>query len=57
MATGSVVGGVLPGVADELGLRPGIPVVAGTPDLHSAAAGAGAVLAHQAHLAISTTAG
>jgi xylulokinase len=53
--TGSVVGGVLPEIADELGLRPGIPVVAGTPDLHSAAAGAGAVLAHQAHLAVSTT--
>jgi xylulokinase len=29
--------------------------VAGTPDLHSAAAGAGAVLAHQVHLAVSTT--
>ncbi len=53
--TGSVVGGLLAPVADELGLRPGLPVVAGTPDLHSAAAGAGAVLAHQAHLAISTT--
>ncbi|MGH9078623.1 MAG: xylulokinase, partial [Acidimicrobiales bacterium] len=53
--TGSVVGGVLPEVADELGLRAGIPVVAGTPDLHSAAAGAGAVLAGQAHLAVSTT--
>ncbi len=53
--TGSVVGGVLPGVARHLGLRPGTPVVAGTPDLHSAAAGAGAVLAHQAHLAVSTT--
>ncbi len=55
VATGSVVGGLLPAVADDLGLLPGIPVVAGTPDLHSAAAGAGAVLAHQAHLAISTT--
>jgi xylulokinase len=53
--TGSVVGGVLPEIAGELGLRPGIPVVAGTPDLHSAAAGAGAVLAHQVHLAVSTT--
>lgn len=53
--TGSVIGGVLPDVADELGLRPGIPVVAGTPDLHSAGAGAGAVLPHQVHLAVSTT--
>jgi xylulokinase len=53
--TGSVVGGMLPDIADDLGLRSGIPVVAGTPDLHSAAAGAGAVLAHQVHLAVSTT--
>lgn len=53
--TGDVVGGLLPAVADELGLRPSIPVVAGTPDLHSAAAGSGAVLAHQVHLAVSTT--
>ncbi len=53
--TGDVVGGLLPEVAGALGLRPGIPVVAGTPDLHSAAAGSGAVLAHQVHLAVSTT--
>ncbi len=44
-----------PEVADDLGLAPGVAVVAGTPDLHSAAAGAGAVLAYQPHLAISTT--
>lgn len=55
IGTGSVVGGLLPEVAAALGLRPGIPVVAGTPDLHSAAAGAGAVLAHQVHMAVSTT--
>ena len=53
--TCSVLGTVLPHVAEDLGLEPGVVVVAGTPDLHSAAAGAGAVLAHQAHLAISTT--
>jgi len=53
--TCSILGTVLPPVADDLGLDPGVVVVAGTPDLHSAAAGAGAVLAHQAHLAISTT--
>jgi xylulokinase len=55
VATGSVVGEVLPEVAEAIGLRPATPVVAGTPDLHSAAAGAGAVLTHQVHLAISTT--
>ena len=44
-----------PAVADDLGLGPGVVVIAGTPDLHSAAAGAGAVLAYQPHLAISTT--
>jgi xylulokinase len=53
--TGSVVGTVRPEVADELGLGPGVPVIAGTPDLHSGAAGAGAVLNGQAHLAVSTT--
>ncbi len=51
----SLLGEVRPSVAEELGLGPGVVVVAGTPDLHSAAAGSGAVLAHQAHLAISTT--
>jgi xylulokinase len=53
--TGSVVGTVRAEVSDDLGLPRGVPVVAGTPDLHSAAAGAGAVLVHQAHLAVSTT--
>jgi xylulokinase len=53
--TCSVLGTVQPHVAADLGLEPGVVVIAGTPDLHSAAAGAGAVLAHQAHLAISTT--
>ncbi|MGD0393380.1 MAG: FGGY-family carbohydrate kinase [Acidimicrobiales bacterium] len=51
----SVLGKVQPAVVQDLGLEPGVVVVAGTPDLHSAAAGSGAVLAHQPHLAISTT--
>jgi len=55
VATGQVMGTVLPEVAGELGLGPGVVVVAGTPDLHSAAAGSGAALAFQPHLAISTT--
>ncbi len=53
--TAGVVGTVRADVAAELGLPDGVVVVAGTPDLHSAAVGAGAVLPLQAHIAISTT--
>lgn len=53
--TGSVVGWVRQDVADDLGLPEGVRVVAGTPDLHSACVGAGAVGDYQTHLAISTT--
>jgi xylulokinase len=53
--TGSVLGEVLPGVASELGLAPSVRVVTGTPDLHSAAAGSGAVRDYEAHLVISST--
>jgi len=53
--TGAVVGHVRPEVAAPLGLPPGIPVVTGTPDLHSAAMGSGAVLDYQAHLVLSTS--
>ncbi len=52
----SVVGGVLPDVADRLGVPAGIPVVAGLPDLHTAALGSGAVSDLHAHLSISTSA-
>ena len=55
VGTGSVIGTVQPSVAADLGLPAGVQVVTGTPDLHSAACGAGAVLDFQAHLAISTT--
>jgi xylulokinase len=54
--TASVVGTVRGDVARALGLPPGVPVVAGTPDLHSAAAGAGAVRDFETHMAVSTTA-
>ena len=54
--TGSIVGTVRADVAAALGLPPGLPVVAGTPDLHSAAAGSGAVRDFETHLAVSTTA-
>ena len=53
--TGSVVGHVLPSVADELGM-PSVPVVAGVPDLHSSYLGSGAVEPFEAHLTISSTA-
>ena len=54
--TGAVIGTVRPDVARGLGLPPGVQVVGGTPDLHSAASGAGAVLDYQTHLAVSTSA-
>lgn len=54
--SGSIVGTVRDEVAAILGLPRGVPVVAGTPDLHSAAAGAGAVRDFETHMALSTTA-
>jgi xylulokinase len=53
--TASVLGTVQPSVAAALGLGEGVSVVAGTPDLHSAAVAAGAVRDFEAHLTISTT--
>jgi xylulokinase len=55
VATGSVIGEVRPEVAADLGLPAGVKVVTGTPDLHSAAVGAGTATDYQTHLAISTT--
>ena len=53
--TGSVIGDLLPEVADGLGI-PCVPVVAGVPDLHGSFVGSGAVAPFQAHVTISTTA-
>lgn len=50
-----VLGGLTPSAAEELGLRQGLPVVIGAPDVHSAAIGAGAVADFQAHLYIGTS--
>jgi xylulokinase len=53
--TGSVLGGLTAGAAEELGLLAGTPVVAGTGDLHSAAVGSGAVADFAGHLYIGTS--
>jgi xylulokinase len=53
--TASVIGTIAPQVAAELGIGADAVVVAGTPDLHSAWAGSGAVREREAHIAISTT--
>ncbi|MGZ4414655.1 MAG: xylulokinase [Gaiellaceae bacterium] len=55
VATGSVVGTVLPDVARALGIPETARVVNGVPDLHSAACGAGAIGDFEAHMAISTS--
>ena len=53
--TGSVIGGITPVAAAELGLLAGTPVIAGTGDLHSAAVGSGAVEDFAGHLYIGTS--
>ena len=53
--TGSVIGPVRADVTAALGLSPGVVVVAGTPDLHSAAAATGTMSGTCCHLALSTS--
>jgi xylulokinase len=53
--TASAIGTISPDVATTLGIDERAVVVAGTPDLHSAWAGSGAVGERAAHIAISTT--
>ena len=55
MAATDIVGPLLPGPAAALGVPAGIPVVAGTPDLQSAAIGSGATRDFQAHLYVGTS--
>ena len=50
-----VIGGLTDAAAEELGLPKGTPVVAGTPDVHSAGIGAGTVRDYAAHLYIGTS--
>jgi xylulokinase len=56
VATGSIVGTVLDDVAADLGLPPGVQVVAGMTDLHAAALGSGSLGEYETHMALSTTA-
>jgi xylulokinase len=51
-----LLGPLTPQAAAELGLSERVQVVAGTPDLHSAAIGSGAIRDYQAHLYIGTSA-
>lgn len=53
--TGSIQGTLQPDIATSLGVRPGVPVVAGIPDFLSAVIGSGAVAPYATHMAISTT--
>ena len=53
--TGSLVGTVRSEVAAELGIDPAAQVVTGSPDLHSAALGTGAIEVGQPHMTITTT--
>jgi xylulokinase len=55
VAATDVLGPLLPGPAAELGVPAGIPVVAGTPDVQSAAIGSGATRDFQAHLYVGTS--
>jgi len=56
VATGSVLGPVLPEVATALGIPATAVAVTGLPDLHAAVVGAGAVELGQPHASIGTTA-
>jgi xylulokinase len=55
LAATAVLGPLLPGPARALGVPAGLPVVAGTPDLHSAAIGSGATRDFQPHLYVGTS--
>jgi xylulokinase len=52
---GTIMGTLTPAIAEELGLRPGLPVATGSGDVHSAVIGSGAVADLDAHLYIGTS--
>jgi xylulokinase len=51
----AVLGELTAEAASALGLRRGVKVVAGTPDLHAAAIGSGAVTDYEGHLCVGTS--
>jgi xylulokinase len=55
LPAGSVLGPLRPEVARELGLGPGVKVVAGSPDIPVAAVGAGGVGDGEAHLSLGSS--
>jgi xylulokinase len=55
LAATDILGPLSPAPAVDLGVPAGIPVVVGTPDLQSAAIGAGATRDYQAHLYVGTS--
>jgi xylulokinase len=55
LAATDILGPLAESRAGELGVPPDIPVVVGTPDVHSAAIGAGATRDYQAHLYVGTS--
>ncbi len=52
---GSILGPLLPEIAESMGLAAGIPVACGLPDLHAAILGSGAIDPYATHIAVSTT--
>ncbi len=50
-----ILGTISPQIAEELGLSKTVQVIGGTPDLHSAALGSGAVLDFEPHLYVGTS--
>ncbi|MFO0948832.1 MAG: FGGY-family carbohydrate kinase [Planctomycetota bacterium] len=55
LPVGSVVGPLLPSIAEEWGLSPSVQVVTGTGDSQAAVLGSGAVADYEAHLCIGTS--
>ncbi len=53
--TTHILGPLLPGPAEELGLSPGIPVVISTPDYHAAVLGSGALRDYEPHIYVGTS--
>ncbi|MDB5282152.1 MAG: Xylulose kinase [Bacteroidota bacterium] len=53
--TNSVLGTVTNAIADEFGLNRDVKVISGTPDVHSAAVGSGAVKDYEGHFYIGTS--